>query len=358
MSPELAAGVIEQELGGPPDQVFAEWDEVPIAAASIGQVHRAITHDGRAVAVKVQYPGVDDAIASDMANAELLFQVVGLMFKGRDPRPLVEELTERFTEELDYGREAANQREFALLYAGHPFISIPRVVDSCSTARVLTTELASGARFSEVEQWSQEERNLAGETIYRFGLRTLERHGLLNGDAHPGNYLFRPGGRVTFLDFGLVKRLDAQEQARRQALMRAGRADDAAAYRRTLEDIGLLQRGAPLSDERILEYFRDDRPRPLSHDHVFTFTPEFAASAVRRFFEPGGPDKDVKQWLNMSPSLVIVNRRNFGINAVLGRLRATANWFRIAGEIWPWVNAPPSTALGELERAWARRRFA
>ena len=353
MSPELAASVVAAELGQPPERVFAEWDPVPIAAASIGQVHRAITRDGLAVAVKVQYPGVDEAIGADLQNAELLYRVMGMVFKGLDPAPLAEELAERFTEELDYRKEAANQREFAAVFAGHPFIHIPAVVDRYSTARVLTTELASGARLDELVHWSQAERNMAGEAVFRFSGRSLEQHRLLNGDAHPGNYLFRPGGRVSFLDFGLVKRVSHSEQGQRHALLAAMHAGDATAYRRTLEETGVLRVGAPFSDERVLDYFRGNIPRPVALDEEFTFTSEYTASVLRQFFDPGGPDKDVKQWHNMAaPSFLILGRRNFGVNAVLARLEATANWHRIAGEIWPWVNGPPSTPLGREEAAW------
>ena len=128
-------------------------------------------HDGREVAVKVQYPGVDDAIRADLTTTDLLFRAISLMFPGLDPGPLVAELRARLVEELDYVREAENQRLFADYYAGHPFIRIPAVVDEFSTARVLTSEYVDGARFAEVEQWSQEERDLAAEAIFRFVFR-------------------------------------------------------------------------------------------------------------------------------------------------------------------------------------------
>src|SRR5690606_5639526 len=121
------------------------------------------------------------------------------------------ELRERLVEELDYRLEADNQRLFAEFYRGHPFIHVPEVVDELSSARVLTTELAEGVPFAEVERWSQEERDLAGETIFRFVFGSLYRLHAFNGDPHPGNYLFRTGGRVTFLDFGLVKRFTPEE---------------------------------------------------------------------------------------------------------------------------------------------------
>ena len=213
MSGELAASMIESELGRHPDELFAEWDPVPIAAASIGQVHRAITREGVAVAVKVQYPGVGAAIEADLGSVGLLFGGLGQIFPGLDSGPLVAELRLRLREELDYEREARHQQQFADYYEGHPFIHIPYVLPEYSSARVLTTELAEGVRFAEAETWSQEERNLAAETIFRFVFGSLYRLRLFNGDPHPGNYLFQPGGRVTFLDFGLVTPFGDAEMA-------------------------------------------------------------------------------------------------------------------------------------------------
>ena len=205
MSPELAAGVIEAELGAAPERIFKEWDPLPIAAASIGQVHRAITTDGQAVAVKVQYPGIAETIAADLGNVGLIRSLLKMAVPSQDVTALIEELRERIGEELDYVREAENQRQFAAYFDGHPTARVPKIVDELSTARVITSELAAGARFGEMLDWPQEEKDLAAETIYRFTFRSLYGLHAFNGDPHPGNYLFEPGGQVTFLDFGLVK---------------------------------------------------------------------------------------------------------------------------------------------------------
>ena len=211
MSPELAAQVVTEELGRPPERAFATWDPEPIAAASIGQVHRAITHDGRAVAVKVQYPGIAETIAADLGNVALLRRMLKITAPSQDVDALLAELRERVTEELDYRREARNQQLFARYYEGHPTIGVPQIVDELSTRRVVTSDLADGARFAELAGWSQAERDLAAETIYRFVFRSLYEAHAFNGDPHPGNYLFHGGGRVTFLDFGLVKYFTAEE---------------------------------------------------------------------------------------------------------------------------------------------------
>ena len=148
----------------------------------------------------------DDAINADLANAGLLVQVISMVFPGVEPEPIVDELKLRLREELDYVLEAENQRVFEAYYHDHPFISIPPVVDELSSRRVLTTELAEGVRFDELLTWSQIEKNLAAETIYRFVFGSLYRLSAFNGDPHPGNYLFSSEGDVTFLDFGMVKR--------------------------------------------------------------------------------------------------------------------------------------------------------
>src|SRR4029077_18828468 len=173
MTPELAASVVAEELGEEPERVFARWDRLPFAAASIGQVHRAISRDGRAVAVKVQYPGIARTIEADLQNVTLLRRIAAVAFPGLDTRSLVDELRDRLREEVDYRLEAESQDLFASYYEGHPVIHVPHVVSELSTARVLTTELVAGARFDELLGWSQHERDLAAETIDRFTFRSL-----------------------------------------------------------------------------------------------------------------------------------------------------------------------------------------
>jgi predicted unusual protein kinase regulating ubiquinone biosynthesis (AarF/ABC1/UbiB family) len=356
MSAELAAGVVRAELGADPHEVFREWDPTPIASASIGQVHRAITHDDRAVAIKVQYPGIDKAIASDLGNARAIFGGLGMLYPGLDPGPLVDELEARLLEELDYRNEAENQQLFADAYRGHPFIHVPEVIHALSTGRVLTTELAEGVRFDDVRAWSQAERDLAAETIFRFVFRSLYRLRAFNGDPHPGNYLFRPGGHVVFLDFGLVKRFDEEETQTFSSMIQSLVLDrDVAAFRRTIEDIGLLRPGAAFSDALVEEYFGHFYEWVLE-DRETTMTPEYASESVRRIFDASGPYGTIMNAANIPPSFVIIQRINLGLYAILGELRATANWRRIAEELWPFVDGPPSTPLGEAEQGWLDRR--
>ncbi|MGK2950576.1 MAG: ABC1 kinase family protein [Acidimicrobiales bacterium] len=353
MSADLAAQVVREELGDAPESVFATWDPKPIAAASIGQVHRAMTHDGRAVAVKVQYPGVGDAIRSDLDNAGLLFGAMGMLFPGLEPGPLVEELRERLVEELDYRLEADNQRLFAAWYEDHPFIHVPAVLGELSSERVLTTELAEGVRFEEVETWSQEERDLAAEAIFRFVFGSLYRLHAFNGDPHPGNYLFRPGGQVTFLDFGLVKRFQPDEVDLIADMLKAMVVDhDIGAYRRLIEGIGMLKGGDAFSDDEVEDYFGHFYDF-VRRDEVRTITSEYASETVRRFFDAGSEFGPILKSANVPPTFVIIQRINLGLYAIFGQLHATANWRRISEEIWPFVDGPPSTDLGRRHAEWA-----
>jgi predicted unusual protein kinase regulating ubiquinone biosynthesis (AarF/ABC1/UbiB family) len=356
MSVELAAATIERELGAPPERVFAEFDAEPIAAASIGQVHRAVTHDGRAVAVKVQYPGVAEAVESDLGNVGLLFGGIARAYPGFDSGPLVDELRTRLREELDYRLEGARQQQFAAYSAGHPFNHSPAVHADLSTGRVLTTELAAGARFAEAREWPQEQRDLAGEAIFRFVFRSFYRLHLFNGDPHPGNYIFRPDGRVTFLDFGLVKQFTPRDiDVIRRLIQTIVLEPDPVAFRRAMEDAGFLRAGAPVSDQAVTEYFG------LFYSHMrergaHAITPEFASEIVRRFFDVKGPYGEVMQHANVPPAFAVVQRVNLGLFAVLAQLGGAADWRSIGEELWPWVNGPPAGALGELEATWLAQR--
>jgi predicted unusual protein kinase regulating ubiquinone biosynthesis (AarF/ABC1/UbiB family) len=358
MAPELAAQVVREELGGSPREVFAEWDDKPLAAASIGQVHRAVTHDGRVVAVKVQYPDVAESIESDLANLDIATMVMPMVWKSLDAHAVAEELRARIMEELDYTLEAANQRAFASWYEGHPFIHVPSVVDDLSTRRVLTTDLADGVRFQELETWSQTERDRAAEAIYRFVFRSFYRFHAFNGDPHPGNYLFSGDGRVTFLDYGLVKRFtDADIEGALRMADAAVINPDIHRLREVTEGIGYFERNAPLSDERMAEYSLMFW-RPVMRKGVHTITAEWATELIRGYMFGQSEFSDVVQYANVPADYVFLQRINLGVFAILGRLNATADWRGISEEIWPTVDAPPVSPMGEAEAAWLARRTA
>ena len=354
MSGELAASVVVDELGKHPSDLFAEWDPTPIASASIGQVHRALTHDGRAVAVKVQYPGVAEAIESDLRTNDALFGALRMMFPGIDTTTITAELRDRLSEELDYELEAKNQRYFADYFDGHPFINVPGIVDEYSSRKVMTSELVVGSPFSEVLDWSQEERNLAAETLFRFTFGSIYRLAAFNGDPHPGNYIFHGQGRITFLDFGLVKHFDKEDTALFESLITNMVLErDFVAFRKTIEDAGLLPPGQPFSDEAIGEYFSYFYDFVLK-DEPFTFDDEYSAAGVRAIFDTSGEDAELKKVLNVPPSFVVLQRINLGAIALFGQLDATANWRRVGEEVWPFVDGQPSTEIGKAIEKWGR----
>jgi predicted unusual protein kinase regulating ubiquinone biosynthesis (AarF/ABC1/UbiB family) len=206
LSAEAAVKVVTEELGAPPDQVYAEWESEPFAAASIGQVHRAKTRDGATVAVKVQYPGIDKAIEADLKSIQFFQGMLSPVAKKIHSAQTLDEIGKVFREELDYGLEASRADAFRKIHDGDPDIVIPRVFHSLTTKRVLTTELLGGQSYSDfVSSASQEDRNAAGVTIWRFTFKSLMQHGHLYADPHPGNYRFLGGGKIGFLDFGCIK---------------------------------------------------------------------------------------------------------------------------------------------------------
>jgi predicted unusual protein kinase regulating ubiquinone biosynthesis (AarF/ABC1/UbiB family) len=352
MAYSLVEQVILQELGAYPDQVFAEFERTPIAAASIGQVHVGRTHSGKRVAVKVQYPGVDQAIAADLENTDLLFQMMSFLFPGMDPGPIVAELRERLVEELDYHLEADHQRLFASAYSEHPYIHVPQVVDSLSTQRVLTTEFADGVSFSEAMTWSDEERQLTAECLYRFAFGSIYQLHAFNGDPHPGNYLFRPGGQITFLDFGLCKRFTPVEVQVFEEMIQAMVIDrDINKFRSIIQQIGILPAELEVSDIDLQEYFGHFYEFVLE-DKVMEITPEYSSQSVRQFFDLSGPHAEIMKAANLPPSMVIIQRINLGLFALFGDLQARGNWRQIAAELWPFVDGPPSTPMGTEIAKW------
>jgi len=356
MSIDLVHQEIKRELGKSVNEMFVEFDDEPIAAASIGQVHRAILrtpHGDRAVAVKVQYPGVAEAIDADLRTADLLGTLLAFGFKSLNPEDMVAEIKDRLREELDYKKEAENQQLFADFYKGHPFIHVPEVLHDYSTSRILMTELVSGSSFAELLTWPQEQRDMAGEAIFRFVFRSLYRFRAFNGDPHPGNYIFHKGGKVTFLDFGLIKHFTVDEMNMFQSMVKAAVLDnDMETYRRVIEDAGMFQKDAPFSTEEAGDYFAHFY-EPVRESKQMTWTTGYATSIVRHTFDRTSA---IAQYATVPKSFVFIQRINLGLYALLGQLGASGNFRRISEELWPMTNAAPSTSMGELEAEWLAHR--
>jgi predicted unusual protein kinase regulating ubiquinone biosynthesis (AarF/ABC1/UbiB family) len=350
MAPSLAAGVVRAELGADPEKVFLEWNPTPLGAASIGQVHRAVTRDGRVVAVKVQYPGVDKAIKSDLDNAEMLYGLfASFALKNLDVKSLVDELRARMADELDYRLEARLQTEFAERYDGHPFIHVPKIVPELSTQRVLTSEWVDGMRFDDfIARVDEPTRQKAAEVMFRFAQGAIQHHHVFNGDPHPGNYIFHADGHVTFLDFGLVKRWGPGELESLTGVLDCILERDVHGAIRAAIDAGFLPRNHGLDPQHVFEYVSS--PYEPFQDDCFTYTRDWTSKALQRVVDVQGEYGDVIKLLNMPPSYVILDRVVWGMSALLGRLHASNNWRGLLAEYRK--GDPPCTELGRIEAAW------
>jgi predicted unusual protein kinase regulating ubiquinone biosynthesis (AarF/ABC1/UbiB family) len=359
MAAELARETLEHELGKPTESVFAEFDWNPLASASVGQVHTARLQNGRAVAVKIQYPGVAAAISADLKNTELLSTFLRLMFglspkkMSFDVRGAAQEISIRITEELDYGLEAANQAEFAEHYRGHPFIHIPEVIGELCTDRVLTQELMQGKTWSDALASGQELQDQWAEAIYRFVYGSNHRFCMFNADPHPGNYLFHDDGSVSFLDFGCVKRFEREQVKMMQAVGRACfRADVLGTWQASVE-AGFWRSADPVTPEEVFEYWREPWEMWWA-EQPFTVTPEYVATWIERKFSPTGPSANAFRHITSSPDYTIMSRIEMGAASLLAALGATNHWGSIVAEYFE--GAPPFTAMGKLDHAYFEDR--
>jgi predicted unusual protein kinase regulating ubiquinone biosynthesis (AarF/ABC1/UbiB family) len=338
--------VIEQDLGEPIGKVFDDFEEEPIAAASIGQVYKAAL-DGRPVAIKVQYPGINRAVEADMQNLGLILRLVGRITPQLDTKALAGEVRARILEELDYELEAANQRTLARIYQGHPFIVIPGVVTSLSRERVIVTDFVEGVGFSVLEREPDEERNRIGEIIFRFFYGSMYRHRKFSGDPHPGNLLRQPDGRIAFLDFGLFKQMDREPIELELACQRAIVEDDEAELHRLLAAARFLPQPERVDPTELMSYMVDGSWWYTRADHEVQLTPEVAAKAMLEAADPRSSHFRTMRHQDMDPEHLLGRRLEVQVLAVLGQLRANVNWYRIARE-WSY-GEPPVTELGRQE---------
>jgi predicted unusual protein kinase regulating ubiquinone biosynthesis (AarF/ABC1/UbiB family) len=339
-------GVLDEAWDGPLEELFSEFDETATAAASIGQVHRAVMTDGRPVAVKIQYPGMAKALAADMSNVRLIMSLAKALAPGLDAKSVAAELKERVLEELDYEIEAANQRTFARAYRGHPFIVVPDVITALSTERVLVTEWIDGVGFDEVKQRPQAEKDRFGEIVFRFCFGSVYHLQHFNADAHPGNYLLMEDGRVAFLDFGMTKRLETEQIELEISAIEAAVSGDPQRVRDALDEIGFLRNAAKIDAEKLMRHVKAvggwymvDEERTIDADTVMT--------AMAAMTDPRSEFYDLVRQQSLPADELMGQRMQTGVLAVLGQLNATRNWMRI-GQEW-WLAAEPATELGVAE---------
>jgi predicted unusual protein kinase regulating ubiquinone biosynthesis (AarF/ABC1/UbiB family) len=350
--------LMRKELGTPLSRVFSDFDERALAAASIGQVHRATTVDGDEVVAKIQYPGVAEAVETDLRNAMLLLPLVKRLAPGLDAKALAAEMRERIGEELDYELEAQNQRRIERLMRGHPVISVPRVYTDLSTRRVLVSEYIEGERFEAVRRADETQRDRYGEIVFRFFFGLLYRDQIALGDPHPGNYLLRPDRRVCFLDFGLLRDIDTGRVAAERAIALAVREKDPADLKAALVAGGYLPTGRA-----------DSVDADFALRLMRLATKWYAVPGERRFsptHERRGRDRerpDIEQRAAMKtqvnqftvpPESILIRRMHGIVAIVLQQLRAGADWGAIAAEYLH--GAPPATVLGQAEADFFARR--
>jgi predicted unusual protein kinase regulating ubiquinone biosynthesis (AarF/ABC1/UbiB family) len=357
MDPLLAREVLEADLGRGVENVFAEFTDEPMAAASIGQVHRAVLPDGRHVAVKIQYPGVAEAIREDLANTELLTTIirfVGSTAPGALPdlRQATHELTARITEELDYGHEAANIAAFSELYRGHPFIRIPEVIADASGDRVLTMTYLDGMDWASAQHADQDLKNAWAETISRMVTGSYRHANLFHADPHPGNYRFGADGTVGFVDFGCVKILAEPQRRQIVEMARAavdGRADE---LREVMAEAGFLADDSTLTAQEAYQWWAAVM-HELLVDQPSTYSRESSERAVRALLDMRSSDHAVRH-MSVPPDFVFFARLNLSMNAIFVALGATL-YARSLLDDMDGV-AEPVTDLGKQHVAWVRER--
>ncbi|MER5904151.1 AarF/ABC1/UbiB kinase family protein [Streptomyces mirabilis] len=327
--------VLRERLGEDWSELFQKFEDKPSAAASIGQVHRAVWHDGREVAVKVQYPGAGEALLSDLTQLSRFARLLGPLIPGMDIKPLIAELRDRVSEELDYALEAEAQQTHATEFAGDPDVLVPAVVHQCD--QVLVTEWIDGIPLSEViAEGTQEQRDRAGQLLARFLFSGPARTGLLHADPHPGNFRLLPdeksGWRLGVLDFGTVDRLPGGLPSTIGYSLRMTLEGEAEAVYELLREEGFVKESIELEPDAVLGYLLPII-EPAQIDE-FTFTRGWMRSQAARIADPRSPAHQLGRLLNLPPSYLLIHRVTLSTIGVLCQLGATV---RLRDELEEWL---------------------
>lgn len=340
--------VVETELG-PISRTFADFDETAIAAASIGQVYRARLRDGRAVAVKVKYPGVDEAVAADMRNLAWFAKLWKAALPTIADTAVLDEITRNITAELDYPREARTQHRIALRYRDHPLITVPDAIAEYCGRHVLVTEFADGRPFQHIQGLPGCDRDRVGELIYRFYISSLFSDNEFCGDPHPGNVLLAADGRVCFVDFGLFHTMDPIHVDTERVCLRAASEHRAGDLYREWVRRGIVDPDAGVTPQECLDYVWAAAGWHLL-DEELTITPELATSALVLAIDPRQREFRGLRHQLLPPEHLFSRRADLFTFAALGQLRTTNNWHRIARE---WMYGEPAeTEVGRIIERW------
>ncbi|MGW3354101.1 ABC1 kinase family protein [Streptomyces bungoensis] len=330
--------VLDERLGVDWRELFLEFEDKPAAAASIGQVHRAVWHDGREVAVKVQYPGAGEALLSDLNQLSRFARLLGPLIPGMDIKPLIAEMRDRVSEELDYALEAQAQQAHADVFADDPDVVVPAVVHQCE--QVLVTEWIDGIPLSEViADGTPDQRDRAGQLLARFLFSGPARTGLLHADPHPGNFRLLPGGpdgeddwRLGVLDFGTVDRLPGGLPTPIGVSLRMTLDGEAETVYELLCAEGFVKESIELDPDAVLDYLLPII-EPARAD-AFTFTRSWIRSQAARIADPRSPAYQLGKQLNLPPAYLLIHRVTLSTIGVLCQLGATV---RLRDELQEWL---------------------
>ncbi|GGO49987.1 ABC transporter ATP-binding protein [Streptomyces daqingensis] len=334
--------VLAERMGEDWRDLFEEFEDKPSAAASIGQVHRGVWHDGREVAVKVQYPGAGEALISDLTQLGRFALLLGPLIPGMDIKPLISELRDRVSEELDYGLEAQAQRTYAEEFADDLDVVIPDVVHQCE--QVLVTEWMDGVPLAEViREGTQDERDRAGQLLARFLFSGTARTGLLHADPHPGNFRLIPGDgsgedgdtaqwRLGVMDFGTVDRLPEGLPPMIGTALRMVIEGEAEAVYELLRAEGFVKESIDLEPAEVLDYLV-----PViepARAETFPFDRDWMREQAARIADPRSPAHQLGKQLNLPPSYLLLHRVTLSTIGVLCQLGASV---RMREEMEAWV---------------------
>jgi predicted unusual protein kinase regulating ubiquinone biosynthesis (AarF/ABC1/UbiB family) len=346
--------VLAREWGDDPERVLASIDPEPAAAASIGQVYRGRTTDGREVAVKVQYPGIGEAVESDMRNVRMLAPLLRRLMPGLDVKPVLAELSERISAECDYELEASSHRLLARFWRGHPYITVPAVEMDLSRRRVLVSEWVEGIDFAGVADEPDPVRDRYAEIVYRFFYGTARHLDLALGDPHPGNYLLRDDGRVAFIDFGMLRQLPSGYLSREAVIFEAVREGDERALVDALRALGYLRDGTDWNGSLLLEHMRavswwlhGDQPLRLNREDVWRGTESLREQRNAELMQ------QMRQ-MTLPPEALLLRRMEGLLFQVATTLHAEARWGALMGELVE--GDEPVSELGRQHALWLAER--
>ncbi len=347
--------VLASDWGEAPERILEQIDTEPAACASIGQVYRGRTLDGREVAIKVQYPGIAESVEADMRNLLLLSPLLRGLMPGLQVKELLAELRERILEECDYELEASSHRRVERYWRGHPFVLVPAVDTELSRRRVLVSDWVDGITFDEVIRQPDAVRDRYAQIVYRFFYGTALRLGVALGDPHPGNYLLCADGRVAFFDFGMMRRLPVDYLRREAVIARGVREGDNVAVIKGMHELGYLT-GAPdeLDTALLLDYMQGVSWW-LQADEPLRLVPEdlWRGAELLREQDARGHIDQLRQ-MTLPPEALLLRRMEGLLFQMATTLRASAPWGRLMRELVE--EAEPVGELGAQHAAWLAGR--